>query len=51
MGMRFFIEDVIINGVKATLDDKFKFDEDYCKGKIKIRSVLDCNGYIDIETV
>ena len=50
MPMKFFIEKVIINGVVASLDDKFQFDKDFEEGKVKIKNVLDWGSYIDIET-
>lgn len=50
MPFRFFYKNVIINGVKANLDDKFKFDEDFCNNKIKIRTILENDNFMDIET-
>lgn len=50
MPMKFFIEKVVINGVVASLDDKFQFDKDLGHGKVRIKNVLDWGDYIDIET-
>lgn len=50
MRLDFLLGKVIINGVLASLGDKLQFGKDYRAGKVKIKTVYDWDGYIDIET-
>lgn len=49
MGINFLIGTVYINGIQASLEDKFAFWRDYEANKIKCR-MWQYNSIIDVET-